>query len=148
MKLYSALIKKSKRDEVKDFICLEDSFSFSAFFFGPLWFVYHKMWHELLALVIINIIFEIFFASFDRILLELSLAVIIAMNANYWLCEHLKKKRYKFAGFVFGNNETDAGLSFIRNFSDREFDEKNLDSKSLTKLSELKNKIWKKIKTR
>jgi hypothetical protein len=121
MKLYNALIKKNKSDKIEDIILLKEGFSFSAFIFSGLWFFYHRMWRELFALIIINIAFVSLgkiLSDFDQSFLEISFLIIIALNANYWLCESLIKKNYEFAGLVFGRDLDEAKLNFITNLKE------------------------------
>ena len=97
---------------------LKEGFSFFAFLFSGLWFLYHRMWKELLALIMINIAFFMlgkFFLDFNKILVETAFLFLVALNATYWLCDHLKKKGYEFVGIVFGENSTNAKIRFIKN---------------------------------
>ena len=99
MKIYNALIKKNKEGKIEDVILLKEGFSFFAFLFSGLWFLYHKMWSEFLAILLVNFLIaymENFSPAIDKILLEISFIFLVALNANYWLCEHLKKKDYNF----------------------------------------------------
>jgi hypothetical protein len=119
MKLYNALVKKNKEGKVEDVILLKEGFSVCAFLFSGAWFLYHKMWQEFLALLLINIVFIFlgnFYSNFDRIFLQTAFIFIVAFNANYWLCSHLKKKGYELAGLFFGADCDDARLSFVKNF--------------------------------
>lgn len=118
MKIYNALIKKNKEGKIEDVILLKEGFSFFAFLFSGLWFLYHKMWSEFLAILLVNFLIAYmgnFFPAIDKVLLEISLIFLIALNANYWLCEHLKKKDYNFVGLVFGRDQTHARLRFLKN---------------------------------
>lgn len=124
MKLYNALVKKNSSGKIEDFILLREGFSFSAFIFSGLWFLYHKMWREFLLLILINCAFVFlgkFLSNFDHILLEAAFAFMIALNANSWRCEHLKTKNYEFAGVIFAQNLSDAKIRFVKGF------EKNCD---------------------
>lgn len=119
MKLYNALVKKNKEGKIEDVILLKEGFSFFAFLFSGLWFLYHKMWKEFFVVLVLDIIL-IFFAKisspFDKFALEIALSFVIALNANYWFCEHLKKHcGYEFFGLVFGQNKANAKLRFISN---------------------------------
>jgi hypothetical protein len=121
MKIYNALIKKNKEGKIEDLILLKEGFSFFAFLFSGLWFLYHKMWKEMLAVVLINIVFvklADFSVSFDDIFLQVALIFMIALNANYWFCQHLISKGYQFSGMSFGANCDEARLNFVKNFSD------------------------------
>jgi len=128
MKIYNALIKKNKEGKIEDVILLKEGFSFFAFLFSVLWFLYHKMWSEFLAILLVNFLIaymENFSPAIDKILLEISFIFLVALNANYWLCEHLKKKDYNFVGLVFGRDQIHAKLRFLKNLkadSNPEFD--------------------------
>ncbi len=149
MKIYNALIKKTSEGKIEDIVLLKEGFSFSAFFFSGFWFLYHKMWKEFFVLAVINILF-IFFAKissdFDKASLEIAFLFIIALNANYWLCEHLKNKNYEFIGLVFGDNESSAKLRFIKNFeadykvNPAEFDDSIMNPKLHRKMMKLRGK--------
>ncbi len=134
MKIYNALIKKNQSGKIEDIILLKEGFSFTAFLFSGLWFLYHKMWCEFLALLLINIAFgflDDFLSDSDKIILQISYIFIVALNANYWLCENLKKKNYQLAGVVFGQNEVEAKLRFIDKFEkSSEFDNTIFNPKS------------------
>ncbi len=136
MKLYSALIKKNEEGKISDAKLLKEGFSFFAFLFGPFWFFYHKMWREFFVLLLADVALG-FFVGFDQLFLEISLAFIVALNANYWLAEHLKKKSYQFTGLIFGENSTVANLRFVQNFDSEisAFGEEMLNPKSLKKSS-------------
>jgi hypothetical protein len=139
MKLYSTLIKKNKEGKISDAVLLKEGFSFFAFLFGPFWFFYHKMWQEFFVLLVLTIALG-FFGEFDKFLLESALAIIVALNANYWFGEHLKKKNYEFTGLVFGSNLANAKLRFAANFSDNisDFDDSILNPKLHRKMLKLK----------
>lgn len=121
MKLYSVLVKKNPAEKVEDIVLLKDGFSWLAFFFSGLWFLYYRMWKELLALVVANISF-VFLAkissNLDLFLLEIAFLIMVALNANYWRTEHLKKKGYEFVGITFGSSRIDAKLHFVDSIED------------------------------
>lgn len=125
MKLYNALVKRNPAGKIEDIVLIKDGFSWSAFLFSGLWFLYYRMWKDLLALIAVNFAF-VFLAkissSFDRIFLEFGFFFLIALNANYWRADHLKKKGYEFVGLVFGANQIDAKLRFVEGLED-EFSE-------------------------
>ncbi len=120
MKLYNALIKKNSEGKISDIIILKDGFSMTAFLFSALWFLYHKMRKEFAVLLIANFVFAFagkyhFLSGFDEMFLQLSFFFVIALNANYWLVDDLKKRGYEFVGLVFGSSASNAKLRFIEN---------------------------------
>ncbi len=131
MKLYNVLIKKNPAGKIEDIVLLKDGFSWLAFFFSGLWFLYYRMWKEFLVLIVVNVAFVVFAkisSGFDRALLEVVFIFMVALNANYWRCEHLKNKGYELVGLVFGANRIDAKLHFVEGLED-EFSEAILDPK-------------------
>lgn len=131
MKLYSVLIKKNPAEKIEDVVLLKDGFSWLAFFFSGLWFLYFRMWKEVLVLIVVNVAFAFFAkisSGFDRALLEIAFIFMVALNANYWRAESLKKRGYEFAGLVFGANQIDAKLHFVDGL-DAEFAETILNPK-------------------
>ncbi len=133
MKLYNALIKKTKEGKIEDIILLKDGFSYPAFFLNNIWFLYNKMWKEFVVLLGVSFSFMLLkamgiFSSSDIFLLEVIFVFIIALNFNYWLVEHLKKQGYEFVGLVFGSDLTNAKMRFVKNLeNDQNFEEIDFD---------------------
>ena len=145
MKLYSAFLKKNNDQKIEDIILLKEGFSATAFLFSGLWFLYHKMWKESIAILALNVAFTSFdkfnlLSAFDLFCLEATLAVIVGLNANYWHSELLKKKNYEFSGVVFGNNELDAKIRFLNEKSSEVF---AINPREIKKLENKKLKFWK-----
>lgn len=118
MKLYSVLVKKNQSGGFDDVVLLKEGFSFFALLFSDLWLFYHKMWREFFVLILANFFLATSFqniSGFDKFFLELALVIIVALNANYWLCEHLKKRGYEFMGLVFGHDIAHARIRFLKN---------------------------------
>jgi hypothetical protein len=154
MKLYNSYIKKTEKDDIIDLIFIKNGFSFPAFFFNLLWFLYHKMMRGLILVIIIDIflikIYGIYKASATDILLAfISTSLIIAANANYWYGKGLKKKGYEFIGCVFGENKEAAKLRFVEGYIEK-YDEKIIKKYKFLDEEDrefLKFKKKKKIKT-
>ena len=124
MKLYNSLVRRNKKGEIQDVLLIEEGFSFLAFLFSGFWFFYHKMWKEAFFLIAINIIFALIFNGFEQKIFEIIFIFLVAVNAKYWLNEHLKKKGYEFLGLTLGSNLTNARLKFITNLEDKnDFDQ-------------------------
>jgi len=124
MKLYNALVKKNESGKIEDIIMIKEGFSWKAFIFNGIWFIYHQLWKEIIILFSISLAFG-FFAKlsndFDKASLQLALFFMVALNANHWLCDSLKKKGYEFVGIVFGSNSTNAKLRFVQKLQLSEF---------------------------
>jgi hypothetical protein len=149
MKLYNALIKKNKEGKIEDVILLKEGFSWLAFFFSIFWFLYHKMWKESFALLVVNFVFaalgtNAILSGFNKILVELLFTFVIALNANYWLVENLKTRGYEFVGLTFGDGCANAKMRFVKNLTDEcksdslEFGNSIINPKLHRKLTKLK----------
>ena len=130
MKLYNVFIKEDSNGKIADVRFLKEGISILALLFTPFWFLYHKMYKEFVAVIIISTIFSYFFANLSEtqnFILQMMLFFVIALNANYWLGQFLsKKKNYNFAGVAFGKDHAEAKLNFTRN-SKIEFSDLNLN---------------------
>lgn len=149
MKLYNVLLKKNQEGKIEDIILLKDGFCWMAFFLSIFWFLYHKMWKEALALLIVDIVislldFNAIVTGSSKIVLELLFAIMIAINANYWLVENLKKRSYEFVGLIFGNNAINAKMRFIKDLEPDldclEFDDAIINPKLHRQLKKLKKR--------
>ncbi|NBV06229.1 MAG: DUF2628 domain-containing protein [Proteobacteria bacterium] len=135
MKLYNALIKKNQEGKIAEVVLLKEGFSIWAFLFSAFWFLYHKMRKEFLVLLLVNFVFVFtkklnFLSGFDNFFLEMAFFFIIALNANYWLVDAMKKRGYEFVGLVFGSDAANAKMRFVE----------NLKSENLLDLVDLKIK--------
>lgn len=125
MKFYNIFYKKSKNNELENIIFIKEGFSFFALLFGPLWFLFHKMWREFLALLVVGVVLALlkqisFFSSFDLYLMQLALAFAIAINSNHWRAEYLhKKKNHRLLGFIIAKNTDEARLKFVDIFANK-----------------------------
>lgn len=115
MKLYNGIIKYDNNHQIDDVVIVDNSFSFKALIFNPLWFFYHRMWQEFFLLILISAIVTLLpLDEVDLILMQIALHVAIALNSRTWLIDHLiKRKKYQQVAMVFANNITEAKLKFI-----------------------------------
>lgn len=132
MKFFAAFIKKNKQNKIEDIALVREGFFWSAFFFSLPWFLFHKMWRNSLALILIDITLTYFekielIGSFDFVALQFFLLLAIGFNAGYWFSEHLQKIGYKSMGYVLAQNEDEARLQFMKilenNYQNLDFDE-------------------------
>lgn len=146
MKLYNVLTLNNKDGKTDDVIFLKEGFSWLAFIFNIFWFLYHKMWKESFALLLIAGVFVLFEESKiiygdSKIIVEILLDFIIALNAYHWLCESLIKKGYQFEGVIFAKNAAQARLRYVQNLEvdvkAGEFSDAILDPKLHRKLMKL-----------
>lgn len=116
MKIYDLLLKEDNNHNPEDLIALKDGFSSYAFAFGPLWFLYHRMWKCAVTLVLIFFgVAAVKFGELNLFLVQVAISIIVGINANAWLAASLAKRRnYKFLACVVANNELDAKLKVAR----------------------------------
>ena len=119
MKLYNAFIKKDLNDKIEDVVLLDEGFSFFAFLFSGLWFLFHKMWLNAAVIFAINYLLQSLgnnevLPKLDVMFLEISFLVIIAYNANHWFGEHLLRRGYKLSGFVLAANKAEARIKAVQ----------------------------------
>ena len=68
------------------FAFVRDGFSFSAFFFGPFWMLWHRMWLVLLGYIGVTVVLELMFSLLDtttgpRLVAGFLLALLVGMEA-------------------------------------------------------------------
>lgn len=117
MKLYNGLVKFDKNGKIDDLAVVDESFSVWSFIFNPLWFLYHRMWHEFFGSILIFWIFNFVLKNFlsESSILLFSLMFMIALNSKSWLVEHLvKRNKYKFITMVFANNNAEAKINLVK----------------------------------
>ena len=135
MKLYKGLVKFDKKGKIEDIIVVDDSFSWKAFFFNPLWFLFHKMWIEFFLFLLVLVVFiHVFSFGAYNFLMQISLLFMVALNSKTWYEDFLvKRKNYLFLAMIFGNNKTEAKIKFINQISlkNKENNEKIIFSDNL-----------------
>ncbi len=119
MRLYNALIKKDQNNKIEDVVLLEEGFSFMAFLFSGLWFLFHKMWLNAAVIFAINYVLQSLgeagaLSKLDLMFLEFSFLIIIAYNANHWFSEYLLRRGYQISGFVLAANKAEARIKAVQ----------------------------------
>lgn len=119
MKIYNVLVKPGL-DKLEDaqIIVVEEAFSIKAFVFQTFWLLYHKLW--LYAIFTLGIyLFGMLLVNkgvindsiFQGINFTTSLAV--AIFANSWYVDDLKKKNYSLS-IITANNIEEAKLKYYK----------------------------------
>lgn len=125
MKVFNALIKKNDEEKIVEILMVKEGFSWTALFFSAAWFLYHKMWQEFLVVLLVFFSFEIlakFLAPADKFLIEIMFNFLVALNANYWRCQHLKRKKFQLVGMYFGDSSDQAKVNFIKDSEVSDFE--------------------------
>lgn len=96
-------------DHVERFMFVRDSFSFSAFLFGPLWFLWHRLWLALLGYVGVALVLgagmRLVGAAYGiRSLVALLVALLIGFEASSLRRWTLMRRGWKDRGVVVGED--------------------------------------------
>jgi hypothetical protein len=131
MKFFNGLINLDDQGKIKDIVMIDDSFSFSCLFFAPIWFLFYKMWHELINLIFAVLLLDIVLGKIiDNNLLLLGVFVImVANNCKWWRIEHLiSRKKYFLVAVISAKNKLEAQNKLIEQIADISNSSKHLDS--------------------
>lgn len=135
MKLYKALVKFDKDNKIENIVVVDDGFSWGAFLFNPLWFLFHKMWIESILFLLIFFCFTFFSKLGDYdFFMKIVLIFMIALNSKTWYIDSLiMRKKYCFVGAIFGLNAVEAKIKIIEQIklNNKENSEEIIFSESL-----------------
>ena len=144
MKAYNILIKRDSSKKIEDVAVIKEGFSITAFLFGVFWFLYHRMFKEVLILIVMVFLIQQvtrISSEFDKVAIEFILATIIAFNANFWLVQKLKSSGYEFVGMTHSDNMEKAQIEAIKDLDKRVFSEKFIDP-TMNKTPHILKKIY------
>ncbi|MEK9708323.1 MAG: DUF2628 domain-containing protein [Alphaproteobacteria bacterium] len=101
-----------------DAVLVPEGFNWAAFFFGPLWALWHGMWRTAIALLVISLGLSgaVFAAGMtDAVDMTLSIAVQVAIGlwANDWRRYALARRDYRERAVVSGRNLADAEAHYF-----------------------------------
>lgn len=104
---------------------VKEGFSWPALFFSALWLIFHRMWIELIVLLIAFAALEwLYVSSVDgRAVLELAgfaLVLLFAFEANDLRGFALVRRGYQPIGVAMGEDRETAELSFFRSWLPRQ----------------------------
>jgi len=147
MKSYNILIKKNQNNKIDNIVLIKEGFSFYALVFSVFWFLYHKMYKEFAILLLVALSISVLgnlHPDFDKVIIDILMSVIIAINANHWRENHLKKEGYEFVDVIFGKDKEEAQINFLNQTSINKLSKEFIDPRSYRKTA-LMDKIKAKI---
>lgn len=116
MHIYSVLSKNE--GDIPLFV--EEKFSFLALIFQVLWLIYHKLWQPTIIILLIKL--GIYLASSKGwinesfgIAVNVTIAVTIAIFANSWYINYLKRNGYSLNSVIVAANKDEAKMRFFKN---------------------------------
>jgi hypothetical protein len=97
---------------------VKEGFSWPAFFVPYLWLIYHRMWIELILLIVLLVALQLAIGGGQGQALmgwaSLAISVLFAVEANNLRSLALERRGHAFAGVASGSTREDAELSFLR----------------------------------
>jgi hypothetical protein len=97
---------------------VRDGFSFSAFLFGPLWMLWHRMWLVLVAYLIVAgglqaVLLVVGASPFAILATGFLIALLVGLEASTLRRVTLRRRRFKEVGLVGGNHREVAERRFF-----------------------------------
>ncbi len=97
---------------------VKEGFSWPAFFVPLLWLIYHRMWIELIVLLLVYIGLRFAFGTDAQgpafmAWASFAIGVLFAFEANDLRAASLERRGYRFAGAASGRDRVDAERSFF-----------------------------------
>lgn len=100
-------------------IVLPEGFSFWAFLFGPLWFLFHGMWVSAILLVLVHVALGTALQYFGLPevfsgIAFLTVSVLVGFNARDWWRLMLTRQGFRFEPVVLGRSLEQAELTLMK----------------------------------
>lgn len=121
LNLYTVHLRRDVREPCDEAIFVRESFHWPAFFFGPFWTLYQRLWLPTLFLVLWNggvmwmeeagIITEN-----SSLALGLAAHVVVGLQGGDWLRARLSRRGYTTAGIVSGETRLLAERRFFEDY--------------------------------
>ncbi len=118
MRIYTVHIRKAGVDSEKDFQLVREGFSWTAFFFGPIWALWYGLWKEALVIggvaIFLSIAFAIMGMGADgQIMAWIGFAAIVGYLADDLKRCALSRDGMESSAVISGKNEDDAARRFL-----------------------------------
>jgi hypothetical protein len=108
-----------------DAIFVPEGYSRAAFFLGPFWLAWHRLWLELLAWMVVFLVLTIvggkFIAPFTTFVIGVALEILLGLEANNLRRGRLARRGYRLIDVAAGATRDDAERSFYRRKLDTAF---------------------------
>jgi uncharacterized membrane protein YccC len=101
-----------------DPILIREGFSRTAFLFGPLWSLVHRMWLVTVAMVVFLLVLgsamdAVPLDAFVQTVVSLAVAVLIGFHGNDWRRRSLTKRGYREVGVVAAHSLDEALARYL-----------------------------------
>ncbi len=118
MKLYSVLQNPGALSPDRDAAAIKEGFCWPAFFFGPLWALWHRMWFAALGLFALLVLVEIagVLVGADPLsagAVTLGIMTVVGFVANDVRAQTLRARGWREAGIAAGRDGEAALLRFF-----------------------------------
>lgn len=119
MKIYNILMKPGvEQHDVEKVIVVEESFSIKAFVFQIFWLIYNRLWFYVFIISVTHLLSMILlknglinFNIFQGI--QLVISIIVAVFANTWYIDSLRKQNYSLK-IIAANNREEAKFKYYQ----------------------------------
>ncbi len=96
-----------------DAILLKEGFCIWSVLFGPLWFLWHRLWIGAIGLAVVQAVIsgaaeQLGFSPLHAAVPTLGVAVLVGFSARDWWRWRLAKVGYRFADVVVARNQREA----------------------------------------
>lgn len=112
MRIWSVAVRGNGRLE-PDIVLVKEGFSWPAFMFGPLWFLWHRLWLALLGYLAANIVLAGALALFganpaQQLLAGVAFALLVGWHGNDLRRWTLLRRGYRLVELVVARDEGEA----------------------------------------
>lgn len=117
MKVYTVYLKDNT-DPLEDAEYISEGFSWKAFIFNFFWLLYHKLWAQSFAFVVISLVIQELavaeaISSVVETILYIGLSVYIGFAGRDFVRKKLEKDGYNFVEVVIAQSIDEAEYKFI-----------------------------------
>ena len=110
-------ILKNSLDKDKDLIVVKTGFSILAFFFGPIWGLFRKLWlYSIIGIAFLsycNFILSVYDLKFFFVLFSIASSLFWGKFANDLYIQKLIKRKFKPIKHVVATSKEDAIIQFL-----------------------------------
>lgn len=112
MRIWSVAVRGNGRLE-PDIVLVKEGFAWPAFLFGPLWFLWHRLWLALLGYLATNVVLAAALALFganpaQQLLAGVAFALLVGWHGNDLRRWTLLRRGYRLVELVVARDEGEA----------------------------------------
>ncbi len=118
MRLYTVHVRRHWPDADRDLVLIKEGFCWPAFFLGPLWALWHRLWLAALVLLVADVALSgaallLRLDGLSQGMVSVGFAAIVGFVANDLRRRALERRRFTFAAVVSAGGLEDAERRFL-----------------------------------